>query len=325
MVVTRFRRATPRDLVERTAYESYLLEAVYKIVGNPFKTEGVDDLIFPPDGSPPAQVIHGMASLELGDWRPGFLNVGAPLVFTTTFKLLDMVMEWTLVQDGRAVDFRFSDKIKRIEGQLAFPRLIESRPWLQERLTALYRNLEPLRGTIIHERHFASTGGDLRVSSSKKGKVGTPVVLTQADLRNLALLLVLLVRCLEGSWNLDAYVEKQIRYLLDELAPFHKLGLIGQKMPSYRKARVYVRDEDPVLIDLEKIRAAVVWGRENQDVVYDLRIVAISDDGSSVTTYIVRYEELINLSAQLIRTRDALELSQEPITIASTHLIWQDS
>lgn len=302
--------STTADLTERTAYEAYLLEAVYKIVGNPFESEGVDDLIFPPDGSPPAQIIHGMASLELGDWRPGFLNRGAPLIFTTAFKLLDMVMEWVLAQNGHASNFRFNEKIKKLEGSLIFPPLIETRPQLRERLIALYKELAPLRGTIIHNRHFTSAEGVLSVSTSKDD---LPVYWSQEDLRNLSLLLVLLARCLEGSWKLDPYIEKRFYYLLDELAPFHKLAPLGQMMPSYRRARVYVRDEDPIVVDLEKVGAAALWGRQAQDVVYDLRIVAISNDGSNVTTYIVRYDELLGLGSQLIRSRAELEHSLEPI------------
>lgn len=300
----------PTDLGERTAYESYLLEAVYKIVGNPFESEGVYDLIFPPDGSPPAQIIHGMASIELGDWRPGFLTMGAPLIFTTAFKLLDMVMEWVLAQNGHASNFRFSEKIKKLEGPLTFPPLIETHPQLRERLLALYKELAPLRGTIIHNRYFTSVEGVLNVSTAKNGST---VHWSQTDLRNLSLLLVLLVRCLEGSWSLDPYVEKRFYYLLDELAPFHKLAPLGQMMPSYRRARVYVRDEDPIVVDLEKVRTAALWGRHGQDVVYDLRIVAISRDGSGVTTYIVRYDELLGLGSQLVRPRADLERSLEPI------------
>ncbi len=302
--------STTADLTERTAYESYLLEAVYKIVGNPFETEGVDDLIFPPDGRPPRQVVHGRVSLDLGDWRPGFLNVGAPLIFTTAFKLLDMVIEWVLAQNGRAPNFRFSEKIKKLEERPSFPPLIETRPQLRERLVALYKELAPLRGTIIHNRHFTSADGVLSVSVSKDD----PTVLwSQIDLRNLSLLLVLLVRCLEGTWSLDPYVEKRFYYLLDELAPFHKLARLDQMMPSYRRVRVYVLDEDPIIVDLEKIRTAADWGRVGQDVVYDLHIVAVARDGSSTTTYIVRYQELAALGSQLVRTRGKLERSPEPV------------
>jgi len=313
MVINSSTASVSTDLTERTAYKSYLLEAVYKIVGNPFETQGVDDIVFSPDGQPPAQFIHGMATIELGDWRPGFLDIGAPLIFSTGFKLLDMIIEWVLGQNGYLSDFRFQQKIKRIKGQITFPPVLAARPWLCERMIALYENLEPLRGTLIHERHFTSTGGILRISGSKGGVVGLPISLTQADLRNLSLLFVLLVRCLEGAWSLDTFVEKRIRYLLDELASFHNLSLLGQLMPSYRRARIYVRDADPIVVDLEKIRTAALWGRQGQDVVYDLRVVAISHDGSSVTTYMVRYDELLSLGSQLVRTRADLERSLEPI------------
>lgn len=87
-------------------------------------------------------------------------------------------------------------------------------------------------------------------------------------------------------------------------------------MPSYRKARVYVRDEDPIVVDLEKVRTAALWGRHGQDVVYDLRIVAISADGRNVTTYIVRYKVIAPLSV-ILRVRCGCHTSVGSIVRAS--------
>ena len=122
-----------------------------------------------------------------------------------------------------------------------------------------------------------------------------------------------MVRCLEGKWGFDVYSEKRIKYLLDSLTFLHGLPLLGQREPSYKRLRVYVLDEDPIEIDLTFIAEMAIWGRPNQDVVYDLHIVSVSPDGSSMTVYLVRYEELQKMGSRLMTTRAQLNKSMEPI------------
>ncbi|MCI5224322.1 MAG: hypothetical protein D3924_17050 [Candidatus Electrothrix sp. AR4] len=75
-------------------------------------------------------------NLNMFDWRPAFLNVGAPLVFVTTFKLLDMFIEWVLEKNECNATFQFQEKIKQLKSSQPsiFPSFIESRPWLKKRL-----------------------------------------------------------------------------------------------------------------------------------------------------------------------------------------------
>jgi hypothetical protein len=92
--------STIKDLIDRVEYEMWLLEAVYEIVEDPLSVKVKDQLIYPPSGDPPRQIQNILAkSIVIGDWRAGFLDAGAPLVFVTTFKILDMFMEWVLEQN----------------------------------------------------------------------------------------------------------------------------------------------------------------------------------------------------------------------------------
>ena len=95
-----------------------------------------------------------------------------------------MLLEWVLIINGGTSTQRFSQKIQALKARkrpVVFPPLIETRTWLRERLIALYEQLVPLRGTVIHDRHFTTTGGTLDVASSnrgkssKRGKHGNPV------------------------------------------------------------------------------------------------------------------------------------------------------
>ena len=263
-----------------------------EIVDHRLVIDDEDQLIYPPNGGAPRLISHGTARAQIGDWRPGFLRAGAPLVFVTAFKLLDMLLEWVLAKNGHASTHRFKDKIKTLQTPVCFPPIVETRPWLRERLVALYEALEPLRGTIIHGRHFSTSNGELLVSSSKGGVVGATVTISATDLRNLALVVVSLLRYLEGPWTMDLLREKRIRRALDELAHLHGLMPLGQLPPAFLTVRVYVHDNDSIGWDIESIRQDVTAKRADQDVIFDLRIIAVSRDGASLAEYLIPWDQL---------------------------------
>jgi hypothetical protein len=279
-------------LQDRTEYEAWLLEAVYDIIDRRIAVEGVDELIYPPSGAQPKQTIYLMGAVVIGGWQPGFLRAGAPLVLATAFKLLDMLLEWVLAENGSAPSYRFVEKIAALKRPIRFPAPAASRPWLQTRLLALYERLEPLRGTIIHDRHFKSSDGALEVSSSKWGTVGPVITFSPEDLRNLAVLLVSLLRYVEGVWTMDEFREKRIRRVLDELAHLHLCASLGQLVPGFLNVRIYVSAGVSVRIDLAKVRRDVATKRPDQDVMFDLRVVSVAPDGSRATAYLVPWGQL---------------------------------
>jgi hypothetical protein len=310
-----------QDLKSRTEYEAWLLEAVYDITDQRIAVENVDELIFEPSGTPPTQTIYVAGAINLGDWRPGFLRAGAPLVFATAFKLLDMLLEWVLAENGYPSTSRFVEKIAALKAGVQFPALVDARPWLRERLIALYVELEPLRGTLIHERHFKSTDGGVEVSSSKRGVLGPVVVIGPDDLQKLALVLVSLLRYLEGTWTMDEFREKRIRHALDRLTHLHACSSLGQLPPGFLNVRVYVPEDDSVMCDLARIRREVAAKRPNQDVMFDLRVVAVAQDGSGAAAYLIPWSRLqapapiltklvADLSSFVVTPPDGLDLMQ---------------
>ncbi len=155
-------------LAERTAYEAWFLEAAYKIAEEELFPTFPDAIIYPANTSAPTFIAHMRGNIVIGDWRDGFLKAGAPLVFVTAFKLLDMIIEWVLEENEVTPSFRFQQKLSQLNSSIRFPPTIDSKPWLRERLVSLYHTLEPLRGTIIHSKYFASSDGTIRVSSSQR-------------------------------------------------------------------------------------------------------------------------------------------------------------
>jgi len=291
------------DLSLRTDYEAWLLEAVYEMVEQSLAAKKSDDFIYPPNGGPPVSTMYLSAHGVIGDWRGGFLKVGAPLVFVTAFKILDMLIEWMLAQNGNAPTYRFKDKIKALKGAIQFPTLVETRPWLRARLCALYKQLEPLRGTIIHNRHFTSAGGSLEVSSTKKGKIGPVVRIAGTDLRNLALVLVSVLRYLQGTWAMDTLEEKRLRRALDEVAHLHKLPMLGQLPPQRLKVQLCVLDGDPITFDLAKVRADIAKKHPTKDTVFDVLLIAVARDGTRAKAYLVPWDQLQQMGKLFVRTR----------------------
>jgi hypothetical protein len=296
-------------LGERTEYEAWLLEAVYEIAKHKIAASAPDEFIYPPGGASPRTGKYFSSDIAVGDWRGGFLKVGAPLVFVTAFKILDMMIEWVLVENGVAPkrkSYTFAEKAEALKGPLQFPPLVEARPWLRERLCALYDQLKPLRGTIIHDRRFTSANGTLEVSSTKGAAIGLTILITEADLRNLALVLVSLLRCLQGTWALDTFEEKRLRQALDELAHLHGVTVLGQLPPYRLTVRVYVLDEEPIGFDLTRIRTDVGAKFPKEDVVFDVLIVAVARDGAGAKAYLIPWDQLGQVGSTSQQTRAAL-------------------
>ncbi len=307
-------------LSERVQYEMWLLEAVYAIVEQELFPVWPDAVIYPADGSTAQIYVYGRANTVIGDWRPGFLNVGAPLVFVSIFKLLDMLIEWVLDENGRPSTFRFQEKLRHLECCPVFPPSIESRPWLKERLIGLYRTIEPLRGTIIHNKHFTATDGAIRVSSSRKGMLGAVVEINADRLRKLAVVIVSVVKYTVSAWRLDEHREKILRYGLDELATLHGFHTLSQRSPFRICVRVYSNGSDPFDIDPRTICDELSTRYPNEDCSFDLRIIMVKG-GKAVAAYLFPWTLIATGSSSWGRGLDRQRFRTEiPNDIRPEHL-----
>jgi hypothetical protein len=265
-------------LAERTDYEAWFLEAVYKIAEDDLFPTFPDAVIYPANSVAPKFIAYMRGNIILGDWRAGFLNAGAPLVFVTAFKLLDMIMEWVLEENGFTPSFRFQQKLSQFTSAIRFPAVIESKPWLRERLIGLDRTVEPLRGTIIHNRHFASSDGTIHVSSSKGNVIGPSVEITSGDLRKLALAIVSVLRYVDTAWSLNEHREKLLRHEFDNLVHLHGCAAMGQKRPFSPTVRVYCSQAGLPTIDIRAIQNDLATRYANDDCMFDLRILVVEGD-----------------------------------------------
>ena len=297
-----FDQAALVELAERTAYEIYLLEDVYTLVEDKLFRCWSASVIYAVNNPKPVSWPGAVLSATWGDWRRDFLKAGAPLIFVSTFKLLDMLVEWVLQKNGLELKrmYMFSEKLKVLASSPSpiFPPLIESRPWLKERLIDLYRTLDPLRGTIIHHRQFSVTAGALQVSSSKKGSTGTPTDISADHLRILASTIISVLRHVDGTWHFDELRERTLRYNLDELAALHGCAVFGQKYPYYISVRVYSTDPDPRHVNLTAIRSDLSTKYTERDCLFDLLVVIVKHT-KAVAAYFFPYSILSGWSQTL--------------------------
>ncbi len=296
MTNSSFSAESLQELRNLVGYEDWLLESVYKLAEGELFPEWPDEVIYELGAAASVVTGHGGAHILLGDWRPGFLEAGAPLVFTASFKLLDMLFEWVLERNGWQANFRFSRKLQQLDVPgLHYPAILSSRPWLIERLKGLYRETEPLRGTIIHSRHFESTNGTLRVARSKRGVVGEIVELDASDLRSLAQLSFSVLRFLQGDWVLSDHRDKVLRWQLDRLVKLHKLIPLGQQEPRHTRVRWYTDNPRIQAVDLDRIRRDLEAQNPGQDITFDLRVVVLQGQ-IAVEAYLILHERLPQLA-----------------------------
>ena len=197
-----------------------------------------------------------------------------------------MLVEWVLEENGFQSTFRFQQKLQQLNGSPVFPPFIDARVWLKERIVGLYSTLEPLRGTIIHDKHFTATDGAIRVASSRRGIIGVPVEISATHLRMLARTIVSILRYVDGAWQVDELREKILRHDLDEIAALHGLPRLGQRPPFHACVRVYSTDSDPLLVDLIAIRRDLATRYADQDCSFDLRVLTIRD-GEVIEAYLI--------------------------------------
>lgn len=290
-------------LLEKTEYEAWLLEEIYKIAEQNLFPDWPDSVVYSLDNPTPQFTTYGRANIVIGDWRPKFLDAGAPLIFVSAFKLLDMFMEWIIEGNGLTPNYRFSSKIKQLESGVIFPRIIEDQPWLKMRLIGLYKTLEPLRGTIIHNKQFNVADGHIVFTNTRTEIASSTTKISPDQLRKLALVLISIVRYVDGSWRLDHLKERHLRYDLDVLSNLHNLESLDQPLPYHTRVRAYRHRTLQQPIDTRMIMKDLASNYRDVDISFDLRIMLV-DDGQIIDAYLLPWEIVSNLRKQIDNIED---------------------
>lgn len=103
--------STLQELRERVSYEDLLLQTVYNLTEDELFPVWPDEMAYEAN-TPNFREIHsGRCHGVMGDWRQGFLLNASPLIFVTSFKLLDMLFEWILERNDKKTNVGFKTKL----------------------------------------------------------------------------------------------------------------------------------------------------------------------------------------------------------------------
>ena len=208
----------------------------------------------------------------------------APLVFTASYKILDMIFEWILEENHSAGNIKnvprgFQDKLKLLKGKpkLQYPPIFTAKKYLHSYSEALFRRLLPYRNEIVHNKAFFVANDQLILSSSKNQNI--KLTLSRAQIGCLVRFVVALARALAGVIKVDAHRDRLLKYHLDSLTTAHGLQAFNQQEPILVNVELEVSKRcGSFLGNLKQVRDTVRSQFPTQDVFFNLTVQAVDGD-----------------------------------------------
>ena len=231
----------------------------------------------------------GILDLDSGEesipWSRVITTI-TPLVFTVSYKMLDMIFEWILEENHRAGKllespsrWGFKKKLKHLKdkSKLQYPPLFTTQKYLHSYSEALFRRLLPYRNEIVHNKTSPVCKDQLILSSSENR--GIELTLSRAQIGCLVRFVVALARALAGVIEVNAHMDRLLKYHLDSLKTAHGLKAFKQKKPLL----VNVEFEVPKQCDSFPVNLKQIWNKvkttfPTQDVAFNLTVQAVDGD-----------------------------------------------
>ena len=289
-----------QKLLDKLDYELWLLNELteYQIFDG-----GTDITTFKiRSGEPRAEVI--LDSGEEFYTPPRLTTAMTSLVFTASYKILDVIFEWILEENHRVgkikeVPWRFTDKsdFLKDKSKLQYPPLFTTQKYLYSYSEALFRRLLPYRNEIVHNKAFPVCKDQLILSSSKKKNI--ELTLSRVQIGCLVRFVVALARALAGVIEVDVHRDGLLRYHLDSLRAAHGLEALKQKKPLL----INVEFEVPKRCgsfpgNLKQVRDKVRTLFPTQDVFFNLTVQTV--DGENIIAKWYFKEEEVPTSDEVI-------------------------
>ena len=219
-----------------------------------------------------------------------------PLVFTASYKMLDMIFEWILEENHSAgnikkVPWGFTDKLDLLKNKskLQYPPLFTTQKYLHSHSEALFSHLLPYRNEIVHNKAFSICKDKLILSSSRNQNIR--LTLSRVQIGCLVRFVVALARALAGVIEVDTHRDRLLRYHLGSLTTAHGLKAFKQQKPPL----VNVEFEVPkrcgsFLGNLKQVRDKIRTIFPNQDVSFDLTVQAVDGENLIAKWYFKKEE-----------------------------------
>jgi len=280
-------QAAQRQLEDRIAYERWALGFLQSRLDQYVRGSQTRRLVIRADRS----TVHHHLGLEEHAGAGLALEVidaMLPLIFTASFKIIDMLFEWILeendadhlAQEKRAPSrWPFADKIKYLGTlPLTYPSVVQAHPFIAHYPLALYSNLTKFRNEIVHRKNFSATAGVLSVTTGEQAAAST-LTLTRDQLEALSRVATSVADLLTGAVAYGKQAEAVVEYSLDQISQCHGLAAFGRG--DVRKlAVVYVvgQEQGEFRVDLQRVRDKVASQTAGYTALFDVRIVG-TDQG----------------------------------------------
>jgi hypothetical protein len=294
-----------KELHELTEYERWSLTRLAELSGNiDLEKYTVDTLVEKPinrevalDGT---RTAYARATSSVGgSGVDQVISDITPLIFASSYKCLDLFVEWFLKINGRSSsgasdDWRFSEKISEMEtldfdGIPNVPALFQTDERILEAISNLYIELEESRHSIIHDMDFELNDSKLIVEDGSGGSY----VFGGEELFSFAGVISVSIEAIISDTH-DYVTKRQLTTMLDNLTDIHNVpcfDLTGHEAPIIHSpmepAEMNPYKWEPLTEKISRI-APVAEGDEN----FWLNLVGLHN-GDVVSEWVIPGDEVM--------------------------------
>jgi hypothetical protein len=235
-------------LEEKVGYERWVLRECVIAVEKHFGVESEVSTTFHKNGKKTAYIE---INEEMGaNKRIEVLEKLSPLIFVSSYKVIDMIFEWILEANFKEVPFQFEQKILKYQKNIDKPNFqypLNLDKDILNCLFAIYDQYRPYRNKIIHGNWGTINKGELKFDFSYKGDKFQKDV-PFSDILNLSECVAMFVDELLHPTNKLEIIDT-IKYLLDKLAHFHGMQKFNINKPRHFKITYELGDIQNLNVD----------------------------------------------------------------------------
>ena len=229
----------------------------------------------------PARLEKKVEEKVFRDLSP--MHAVMPLAYVASFKVLEMIIEMIFEENVelgkiRKIPWHSEGKLELFENEynLQLPTLFESHTHLFECARSLYCELMPYRDEVVYRNSFCVTGDTLKLSNVR---TGATLALTSNQVDCLMRFVRVLVRALAGEIVVDDHKDRTIQYYLGILAPVIGSDSLMQRTPQFVHVELTAPRKGPAFpADLKLVRDVLSHKFEDQEVFFDLNVIAVDGD-----------------------------------------------
>jgi hypothetical protein len=259
------------QLEETVGYERYVIETCLREERERHGTASPMAFVFG-DKNPYTAKLELCERVTLGGSKVGFPSTLSPLLFCAGYKILDMIVEWVIRENGSQCPWPFSQKVALLASKpLKFPDFLNTDSRLRDIAVACYTNLIELRNAITHGHWGRNKGGELNFDfmNKKNNRIQKVVTLSEVKASGEAIASIasfLINPSLVTPSALDA-----LRVKCNEFGNLHGKAPFSISIPHLFKV-IRETHTSPFTVDVKRIRTEVEKQTFGQPYGFSLRI-----------------------------------------------------